>query len=202
MRTQNVKNAIDYLNDSLQNLVNGSVNMDKLSITRALRSEYKNPHQIGHWVLSDRIGKRDPGNKPKPGDRIKYVFVVNKNKKALTGQRIETPEYIESNKLTIDYGHYITNQLMKPLQQLFGLAIEDIWRLQKKEPARKKYLTDMKELQRTYTDDLETFNKKKEKYCSDKIKQLLFDKRLREIDKINNKKELQDNFKMFGFTMK
>ena len=91
---------------------------------------------------------------------------------------------------------------MKPLQQLFGLAIEDIWRLQKKEPARKKYLTDMKELQRTYTDDLETFNKKKEKYCSDKIKQLLFDKRLREIDKINNKKELQDNFKMFGFTMK
>ena len=202
MRTQNVKNAIDYLSDSLQNLVDGSVNMDKLSITRALRSEYKNPHQIGHWVLSDRIGKRDPGNKPKPGDRIKYVFVVNKNKKALTGQRIETPEYIESNKLTIDYGHYITNQLMKPLQQLFGLAIEDIWRLQKKEPARKKYLTDMKELQRTYTDDLETFNKKKEKYCSDKIKQLLFDKRLREIDKINNKKELQDNFKMFGFTMK
>lgn len=175
--------------------------MDKLSITRALRSEYKNPQQIGHWVLSDRIGKRDPGNKPKPGDRIKYVFVVNKNKKALTGERIETPEFIENNKLNIDYGHYITNQLMKPLQQLFGLAIEDIWKLQKKEPARKKYLTDMKDLQQTYNDDLETFNKKKEKYCSDKIKQLLFDKKLREIEKINNKKELQDNFNNYGFVL-
>ena len=201
MRTQNLKNAIDYLNDSLQNLIQGDVNMDKLSITRALRSEYKNPQQIGHWVLSDRIGKRDPGNKPKPGDRIKYVFVVNKNKKALTGQRIETPEFIETNKLNIDYGHYITNQLMKPLQQLFGLAIEDIWKMQKKEPARKKYLVDMKDLQNTYENDLETFNKKKEKYCSDKIKQLLFDKKLREIEKINNKKELQENFKNYGFVM-
>jgi len=194
MKTQDVKCAIEYLDKSLQVLIDGDVSMDKLAITKALRSEYKNPQQIGHWVLSDRIGKRDPGNKPKPGDRIKYVFIVTKNKKALNGDRIETPEYIVNEKLTIDYGHYITNQLMKPLQQLFGLAIEDIWIHQRKEPARKKYLHDMSALEKEHDGDLETYNKKKEKYCSDKIKQLLFDKRLREIDRVNNKQHSLNSY--------
>ena len=27
----------------------------------------KNPSQIAHRVLADRIAQRDPGNKPKPG---------------------------------------------------------------------------------------------------------------------------------------
>ena len=44
--------------------------MDKLVITKSLRSGYKNPNQIAHKVLADRIGKRDSGNKPSIGDRI------------------------------------------------------------------------------------------------------------------------------------
>ena len=131
MQKQNIEQAIEYLNNSLQRLIDGNVPMEKLSITRALKSDYKNPQQIGHWVLSDRIGKRDPGNKPKPGDRIKYLFIPNKDRKALTGNKIETPEYIIENNLNIDYAHYITNQLMKPLQQLFGLEknsrLEGCW---------------------------------------------------------------------------
>ena len=50
------------------NLIEGKVSMDKLAITKALRGYYKNPNQIGHAVLAERIGKRDPGNKPKAGD--------------------------------------------------------------------------------------------------------------------------------------
>ena len=53
---------------------------DKLIITKSLRSNYKNPQQIAHKVLADRMGIRDPGNKPKPGDRIRYLFFVKKNK--------------------------------------------------------------------------------------------------------------------------
>ncbi|WP_250346256.1 DNA polymerase domain-containing protein, partial [Escherichia coli] len=64
MKTQDVQSAIEYLNKSMNKLIEGDVSMDKLSITKSLRSDYKNPQQIGHWVLSDRIGKRDPGNKP------------------------------------------------------------------------------------------------------------------------------------------
>ena len=180
-----IKNAIDYLNDSLRNLIDGKVSMDKLTITKALRSDYKNPMQIGHWVLAEKIGKRDPGNRPKPGDRMKFVFITNPDKKALVGEKIETPEFIEENKLPIDYTHYITNQLMKPLQQLFGLALEDIWRYQGKKSAIKTYIREMTVLDNE-TPDMEEFMKKKEKYCSAKIKTLLFDKFLMDIQHKEN----------------
>jgi hypothetical protein len=40
--------------------------------------------------------------------------------------RIEHPDYIRAECLTPDYYHYITNQLMKPLAQVFELILEQI----------------------------------------------------------------------------
>jgi DNA polymerase elongation subunit (family B) len=191
MKENNLHKAIDFLNTSLDALIEGKVAMDKLTITKALRSDYKNPMQIGHWVLADRIGKRDPGNKPKPGDRMKFVFVVNPQKGALVGDKIETPEFILQNNLPIDYTHYITNQLMKPLQQLFGLALEQLWENPgnskgKKTGALKEYRREMVKLEKE-NPNLEIFMKKKEKYCSEKVKILLFDKFLNRIYNEKNK---------------
>ena len=192
--TTNLRDAIDFLNQSLVNLIEGKVSMDKLTITKALRSDYKNPHQIGHKVLADRIGERDPGNKPRPGDRMRFVFVVNDKPKALMGDKIETPDYIVENKVPIDYTHYITNQLMKPLQQLFGLAVEDIWTMQKKMSAIKNYRKDVKQLDIECGGDLELFMKKREKISSAKIKVLLFDKILETIYNRKNKIQTLDRF--------
>jgi DNA polymerase elongation subunit (family B) len=188
MKDNTIQSAIEFLNKSLVDLIEGKVSMDKLAITKALRSDYKNPNQIGHKVLADRIGKRDPGNKPKPGDRIKFVFVVNPNPKALMGDKIETPEFIIDNKLQIDYTHYITNQIMKPLQQLFGLAVEQIWQLQNKQSVIKTFRRDVAKLEQE-SPDFEAFMKKKEKLCSAKIKVLLFDKILNQI--YNEKHRIQ-----------
>jgi DNA polymerase elongation subunit (family B) len=188
MNENNLEPAIHFLEKSLNDLIQGKVNIDKLTITKSLRSDYKNPNQIGHKVLADRIGQRDPGNKPKSGERIKFVFINNTNSKALMGDKIETPEYIQDNKLKIDYNHYITNQLMKPLQQLLGLAVEQIWDMQMKHSAKKLYLKDLEKLKKEFP-DLETFMKKKEKLCSAKIKILLFDKVLTKI--YNEKNRLQ-----------
>ena len=189
-----IVSAIEFLEKSLADLISGKVPMDKLTITRALRSDYKNPNQIAHKVLADRIGDRDPGNKPKPGDRIKYVFVNTANQKALMGNRIETPEFISASKLKIDYTHYITNQLMKPLQQLFGLAVEQIWEAQGKTGAIKTYKKDIASLEQEYATCYETFTKKKEKYCSAKVKTLLFDKVLNQITNEKNKVQMITNF--------
>ena len=188
MKEYNLQSAIKFLDKSLHDLINGNVSMDKLAITKALRSGYKNPNQIGHFVLAERIGKRDPGNKPKPGDRMKFVFIVNDTPKALMGDKIETTEFIVENNLKIDYTHYITNQLMKPLQQLFGLALEEIWRLQGKTSAIKTYNRELKKLTTEFP-DIETFMKKKEKYCSAKVKALLFDDVLNKI--YNEKHSIQ-----------
>jgi hypothetical protein len=190
MKERDVEKAIAFLDASLDALIRGEVAMDKLTVTKALRSDYKNPLQIGHWVLAERMGQRDVGTKPKPGDRMRFVFVQGEGKKkALMGDRIETPEYVVEKGLKLDYAHYITNQLMKPLQQLFGLALTSIWESRKKVNAIRCYRLDLAKLERECAGDLEVFMKKKEKYCSEKVKTLIFDKHLVKIS--NDQQHLQ-----------
>jgi DNA polymerase elongation subunit (family B) len=196
MKENSVKKAIAFLDRALDELIEGKVAMDKLMITKALRSDYKNPQQIAHRVLADRIGQRDPGNKPKPGDRMKFVHIVSSIKKALQGDKIETPEYIIQNKIKIDYEFYITNQLMKPLQQLFGLALQQIWLDNNNHNSIKQYKKDMELLYKELGGDIEIFMKKKEKYCSAKIKAILFDKFLMKI--AHKKAGLQTIASMFS----
>jgi len=189
MKENSIDPAIDFLNVSLNNLLKGTVPMDKLAITKALRSNYKNPKQIAHWVLAERIGKRDPGNKPKPGDRMKFLFFVNGDKSALQGDKIEIPQYITETKLKIDYKFYITNQLMKPLQQLFGLALEQIYNTKYPSPKKNTVIADFqKEINRIQKDtpDLEEFMKRREKECSARVKQELFDPYLIKIHESQN----------------
>jgi DNA polymerase elongation subunit (family B) len=189
-----IRTAIEFIHNSLEELISGKVPMDKLALTKALRSGYKKPNQIAHKVLADRIGERDPGNKPKPGDRVKFLFVTNKNSKALMGERIETPEFIVANKLQIDYVHYITNQLMKPLQQLFALSLEKIWEYEGKAPAIKRFKEDMSAMKKECGDDLEVFMKKKEKYCSQKVGQILFSGFLLKLQNMKNGVKSIDGF--------
>lgn len=180
MKENNVQKAIAYLETALDQLIDGQVPVDKLLLTRALKSYYKKPLQIAHNVLAERMGKRDPGNKPKSGDRIKFVF-VNNEKAKLLGDKIETPEYVMENAIEINYAYYITNQLMKPLQQLFGLALEQIWESEKKMSAIKEFQREVAALKKQWP-DLELFMKKREKLSSRKIKNLLFDKYINKIE--------------------
>lgn len=193
MKGGNIMDAIAYLNTSLQNLIDGAVPTEKLEITKALRGYYKNPQQIAHRVLADRIGQRDPGNMPKPGDRMRFLHVVNQDRKALQGDKIETPEYIQQAKLKIDYDFYITNQLMKPICQFMGLALDQIWKNMGKLTATQKHKQELAALEREYS-DFEMFIKKKEKLCSEKVKTLLFDKYLLQIKNMNARNQPITNF--------
>jgi DNA polymerase elongation subunit (family B) len=192
----NIQAALVFLQSSLEDLIQGNVSMDKLAITKSLKSDYKNPKQIAHNVLAERIGEREPGNKPKPGDRIKYVYFVNTDKKALQGERIETPGYITTKKLVIDYNHYITNQLMKPLQQLFGLALEKIYTFLGKTKDRQQYFQEMDSLEKQFGDDVEIYMKHREKYCSERVKGVLFQPFLTKIS--NTRQGIQTIDSMFA----
>ena len=194
----NVQKAIELLNTYLKDLVKGQVAMDKLALTKSLRSDYKNPKTIAHKVLADRMGEREPGNKPKPGERIKYAFIENKNEKLL-GNRIETLEYIREHKLAIDYHYYITNQLMNPLLQLFSLALEKVYLYKNKK--QKDIVALQSHLDKVFEDcdqDLELYMKKREKYCSAEVKQLLFDPFLTEI--YNTQNGIQTLFQFYKRT--
>jgi len=185
MKECNVQKAIEYVNRCLQEMVDGQVAMDKLIITKSLRSFYKNPQQIAHKVLADRIAAREPGNKPTSGDRIPFAYIVQPNKKALQGEKIETPSYIKERGLQLDYSFYISNQIMKPLLQLFGLVLEDIWRMQNKSTKISKFRREIAVL-RLEQDDNKKFEDKLTKMKDKEVKTLIFDKYLRET---NNVKE-------------
>ena len=59
-------------------MINEKIPMKKLVITKKLNAYYKNPKQIAHKVLADRMGDRDPGNKPAVGSRLPFVYIKTK----------------------------------------------------------------------------------------------------------------------------
>ena len=182
-----IPEAIDYLKEKLQGLIDETIPMDKLIITKSLRSNYKNPMQIAHKVLADRMGKRDVGNKPGPGDRIPFVNIATKDKKALQGNRIEHPQYVRDNKIKLDYVFYITNQIMKPVVQLFALVLEEIPDFKSKMLKARKFQKEMDELRKTLgRDDAE---KKVANLRNKEVEKLLFKP---VIDKLNVKKNSQN----------
>ena len=122
-----VKSAFAFVQESAKDLLGGKFPLTKLTITKSLRSEYADPTRIAHKVLADRIGERDPGNKPSTSDRIPFVYIQHTGHGSapkLQGERIELPSYIKEHGLVPDYAFYITNQIAKPLAQVFGLQVE------------------------------------------------------------------------------
>ena len=192
MKEKNIQKAVEFLEESLQNIIDEKYPMDKLIITKSLRSNYKNPQQIAHKVLADRMGKRDPGNKPSSGDRIPFVYIETKNKNALQGEKIEHPEFIIKNKIRPNYSFYITNQIMKPVQQVFALVLENIDSFQRK---KKNFQMKINTLKNTI-DDEEKLITKIDDLRNKEVKLLLFDKYLRETDNMkNNMKNISSYFK-------
>jgi len=93
---------------------------------------------IAHVTLCQRMAERDPGNEPATNERIPYVAVeidensIKSKKKSqgkedriLQGDKIEHPDYIEKNKLRVDYKFYLTNQIMNPTVQFLEIVMKD-----------------------------------------------------------------------------
>jgi DNA polymerase elongation subunit (family B) len=176
MKEKKVESAAAFLTSFLQKIVDGKIIMNKLIITKSLKSDYKNPEQIAHKVLADRIGKRDPGSKPSVGDRVAYVYIKNKNKKALQGERIEIPSYIKENKLEINYAFYITNQIMKPVQQVFSLVLEKLGDFKKRKGhTLRRWHKELEQLYKEFPDP-EKRKQKEDALRNKEVKALLFDK--------------------------
>jgi len=132
LEKQDLDGSIVFLQEELSNLVEGKTSIKDLIITKSLRATYKDPSKIAHKVLADRIGARDPGNRPVVNERIPFVYIKTPEgsgsgkTSSLQGDRIENPDYIEQNNLIPDYLHYITNQIMKPILQLYALCLEKL----------------------------------------------------------------------------
>jgi DNA polymerase elongation subunit (family B) len=119
------KGAINYTRTLIKQILKGQYSIDKFIVSKTLRGNYVDRTRIAHAYLADKIGLRDPGNKPSINDRIPYVYIVSKDKVKLQGERIEDPKYVIDNSLELDYLFYITNQIMKPSIQFLELIAEN-----------------------------------------------------------------------------
>ena len=186
LNQQDLELSVKFLREELRNLVHGNMDVNDLILSKTLRGFYKDPTKIAHKVLADRIGVREPGNKPAINDRIQYIYIKNDEAK-LQGDKIETLEFITQNQLKPDYLHYITNQIMKPVLQLYSLCLTN--------------LSDYSETDE-YWDKVENELMKKEMYKDEtrrknrlenlrllKVQELLFDEFINQLKEPKMKKD-------------
>ena len=190
MKENNIDKSVEFLEKYLLNLINGKIDINKLILSKSLRAYYKNPQGIAHWVLAERMEAREPGTRPAVGSRIPYVYIKTKTKKKLQGDRIEHPDYIKKNNLKPDYNHYITNQIMKPLLQLFSLILEKLTKFQSK---KLKYFSEIRKIKRKYKDDNIKMAEKIIKFKEDQVYKIIFAPILKKYESIN-KKAMYNNF--------
>ena len=191
MRGDGMSKAIEFTEECLQQLIDKKVPINKLVITKSLRSGYKNPQQIAHKVLADRIGVREPGNKPAPGSRIAFAYIVNPRAKK-QGEKIETPEFIHRTNCKLDFGHYITNQIMKPLSQVLGLCIEELPQFRRRKDAFLEMISQLK----ANCQDLGKFRESEQKMRDAEVKRMFFDKYIQAAERLKNHQ--RDIRTMFG----
>jgi len=185
LNNQDLDLSIRFLREELRDLVQGKTDIKDLILSKTLRGYYKDPTRIAHKVLADRIGLRDPGNKPAINDRIQYIYIKNKDAK-LQGDKIETPEFIEEMKLEPDYLHYITNQIMKPILQLYVLCLTELTEYQETPDYWEKVEEELK-LKEMYKDDKRRKNRI-ENLKLLKVQELLFDEFINQLKEPKLKK--------------
>ena len=132
LNKNDVNGSVKFLKAEMDKLVAGDCPLEKLIVSKSLKEKYSDPAHIAHKVLADRMADRDPGTRPQIGDRVPYVYfaqsrnatLANKKKPLLQGERIEHPDFIRKHDLQPDYHFYITNQIMKPILQIYGIVVE------------------------------------------------------------------------------
>jgi hypothetical protein len=144
MQERDIKKAQSFVTEMLVKVLENRVPLEKFIVTKALRDDYKNPEQIAHRVLADRMAARDPGTAPKVGDRIAYLYVAENKTASKQGDKIEELGYVRKNGLHPDTTFYITNQIQNPVAQLFALCIDQMeGYVPPKSPTYESLLKDM-----------------------------------------------------------
>ena len=150
---KDVRKAQRFVMDKLIDVLENRIPLEKFIVSKSLRDDYKNPGQIAHRVLADRMESRDAGTAPKVGDRLQFVFVAENKHKGKQGDRIEEVGYVREHGLTPDASFYITNQIQNPVAQLFALCITQLEGYVA--PRRPSYTTMYEELLEKHNGDEE-----------------------------------------------
>jgi len=92
LNKRDIEASKKFFYNSIENLLEGKVDISQLIISKTVKTDYANPNQIAHKVLADRMGERDPGNKPQSNDRIPYCYIDSSNLTCKVCKKKVTPD--------------------------------------------------------------------------------------------------------------
>lgn len=128
LNVMDIEAAKRFASSFIKDLYQDKFSVSMFVLSKKLKQTYKNPSQIVHWVLAERIGREDPGNKPRTGDRVEYVYVQCKDPPngqiMLQGDRVRTPADVASGRYKVDHDYYFEHQIKEPLTQLFSVTMD------------------------------------------------------------------------------
>ena len=112
--------VFDYVFDQLLRLVNGSVPVEQLVMTKSIKplESYKSA-SVPHVIMYRRLIA--DGNVVELGNRLEYLFVDLGYKCKLQGQKMFTPQEVAIKSLEVDYLYYIEKQLIVVMDELLSL---------------------------------------------------------------------------------
>jgi len=118
LKKDDPKAALKYFKSVIDDLLKKNIPLEKLVITKSMT---KAPRSYAgmqpHIELVKKMQARSE-EAPGVGDRIGYVIVKGTG---LLSKRAEDPIYVMEKGLEIDSQYYIENQLLPPLERIFGV---------------------------------------------------------------------------------
>jgi hypothetical protein len=105
-------------------LLDGSVENEKLLLSQQLGDKYKN-NNLPHVAVRDKMRARRPGSEPQSGDRIPYLLVDTGDPRAKGYEKSEDPVWVKEHNLPIDYRYYFDKKYLNPICDLIEPLVEN-----------------------------------------------------------------------------
>ena len=146
------RNIIKNLTDLEKKYKNVDILLDKINNVSLMGNKNEpekdnNTYFIIRDLLRTAVEKSHSSNKLLQSFQSLIFEICKKKVKIVQGDRIESPDYIKQNSdIEIDYNFYLTNQVLKPVSQIFALEIEQLDGFSPsnfKENKRQEYTADL-----------------------------------------------------------
>lgn len=130
---RDIEQAKEEAKKGVIDLLNNKIPLDKLVVSKGLNKYYKVDGMQVEWDkagvsyphvrLAQELKKLDPMGHPKPPDRVPYLFIKTTDKNVLQYERVAHPDYLGKNK--IDSVYYLDKQLIRPVEDIMELVMDD-----------------------------------------------------------------------------
>jgi DNA polymerase elongation subunit (family B) len=125
--------SINYVKNSIKNLLDGNIDPNKLVLSKQLKARYKvrknnkttecnwkeGDIQLPHVRVAQELRLINPANSLKPPDRVPFLFIEKKNTVLQCDKVIHPGDFNNSQK--IDSLYYFDRQYKKPIHMIFDI---------------------------------------------------------------------------------